>query len=145
MASGQPPRIYVSAMETEVEGQPRFDPRALRLLTRLAEVGYVVAWEKEFRGYDIIETDLATCDALLAIVDSTWSCSTWMAIEAEYALRGPGSGLTTRMRPIPVLLYPIASDASLRYPFNSYPSVLLDRNVENAVAQVREKQPLVYK
>ena len=131
-------------METEIPGLPRFDSQALRLLTTLAEVGYRVVWEKEWRGYDVIEKDIAASNALLAIVDEAWSCSTWMAIEASYAVGEAGSGLTdnTKIRPISIFVYPVASDAPLRFPFNCREHVLLDRSVQRAVEQIVSALPL---
>lgn len=137
-------RIYVSAMETEVEGLPRFDPQAATLLERLSAIGYVVVWEKQHRGYDVIEKDIAASDALLAIVDTTWFSSTWMAIEVTYANGMGGSGLTTNppMMPIPVLLYPVAPDISLPSLYGMCETMPLVRDVEKAIVQIMEKLPL---
>ena len=138
-------RIYVSAMETDVVGRPRFDSQAADLLARLSAIGYIVVWEKQHRGYDVIEKDIAASDALLAIVDTTWTASTWMMSEVTWAAGDFGAVETpnSRMTPIPTLLYPVMPNALMRCPFNyREPAVLLDRDVEKAVAQIMEKMPL---
>ena len=134
-------------METQVEGTLRLDAQALHLLARLAEFGYNVVWEKDFRSYDVIELDIAASDALLAIVDSIWTSSTWMAIEATYANGLPGSGITTNlpMTPIPILLYPVDYDLSKHNLHNLWgmrETTLLDLDIEKAVVQVIDVLPL---
>ena len=144
MANDRPTRIYISAMETEVTGLPRFDPQAADLLEMLSSVEYDVFWQKQWRGYELIEREIAACDALLAVVDTTWSSSTWMASEVTWAMGDFGAMDTAnpRMAPIPVLLYPVAPDATLRFPFNYREPVLLERDVDLAVAQIQERLPL---
>ena len=144
MANSQPTRIYISAMETDVEGKPRFDPQAADLLARLSQIGYAAVWEKQHRDYDVIEKDIAASDALLAVVDTTWASSTWMASEVTWAMGDFGAMETSnpRMTPIPVFLYPVAPDAPLRFPFNYRESVLLDRDIDLAIAQIRKRLPL---
>ena len=145
MAENMPPRIYISAMETEVTGLPRFDPQAAELLASLSEVGYDVFWEKQWRDYTIIEQEIATCDALLAIVDTTWTSSTWMAMEVTWAIGhfsmvNPPSPL---MKPIPIFIYPVSQDASERFPFNHHAPILLDRDASTAVNQIKLTLPLM--
>ena len=134
-------------METEVTGLPRFDPKAVELLARLSEVGYDVFWEKQWREYAIIEREIAACDTLLAIVDTTWTSSTWMASEVTWAMGHFGAIETSNplMAPIPILLYPVAINASDRFPFNHYAPTILSRDVEAAVAQFKEILPIVPK
>ena len=149
----KPPRIYISAIDTGFTEVPRLDPQALELLAKLSDVGYIVYWEKQCRDYEIIERDIAGCDALLAIVDDVWLSSTWMASEVTWALGLGGARQTSnqRMAPIPVLLYtidPLGIGAYLRSPFNlrnpSGPH-FLESNIEAAVAQVGEILPLLSK
>ena len=79
-------------METEIEGRPRFDAEAVRLLDRMRELGFDVFWRREFRSYEIIEREIMACDFLLAIVDMTWTGSAWMASEVTWA-NGDGGAL----------------------------------------------------
>ena len=125
-------------METQIIGKPIFDESAHCLLDGLEKLGFNVVWEKEWRGYDIIECDIAKSDALLAIIDSTWMCSTWMMSEVTYANGDIGIGSTNnpKMKPIPVFLYPVI-DISKHW-LNKYKgSIMLDRDVENAKEKIR--------
>ena len=131
--ANKPPRIYISAMETEVTGLPQFDPQASNLLAKLAAAGYDVAWEKEFRGYDVIERDIAESDALLAIVDRTWAMG-------HFSMMQPPSPL---MPPIPIFMYPVTDDAEERFPFNHHLPILLDRAVNKALQQAAEILPVL--
>ena len=151
MVNNQQPRIYISAMDEGFTEVSRLDPQALELLVKLSEIDYDVYWEKQWRGYEIIERDIAGCDALLAVVDDAWLSSTWMENEVLWAL-GLGSAKQTsnpRMALIPVLLYPVYPleiGARLRFSFNLRnpgASYLLDSSVEAAVAQVKEILPVV--
>lgn len=77
--------IYVSAMETNISGKQIFDKQAAALLELLKETGVELFWEKRWRDYSRIEQEIASCDALLAIVNKTWQSSTWMASEITWA------------------------------------------------------------
>ena len=131
--------IYISAMEAK--GQ-RFDLSLTKLLDRLTTEGHRLFWNKSWRQYEQIEKEIAACDALVAIVDSTWTSSTWMASEVTWALGLCGAIPTSnpKMTPIPVLLYPVDSRrlAEGLFPFGLPGTCLLDRNVSRAVEQVNE-------
>ncbi len=100
--------IYISAMETHVLGKPIFDEQASQLLELLKETGFELFWKKEFRACKQIEQEIASCNALLAIVDETWSSSTWMSSEVTWANGQPGATHTSQfMKPIPIFLYPV--------------------------------------
>src|SRR4051794_2243515 len=92
-------RIYVSALYT---GEPGFsvkDRQATELLHQLKDAGYDVYWEQDFRGYPIIEQEIADSDAMLVIMDTYWWSSTWMAIEVTWAYGYPPSDVTTKSIP----------------------------------------------
>lgn len=93
-ASSRTPRIFISAVS------PLQSSTADILLTALRASGCEIVWHADFRGYDFIENEIARCDALLAVVDDRWSCSTWMMSELHWAMGYPGSGLTDN-QPIP--------------------------------------------
>lgn len=96
--------IYISAIEHYAEA---FDTRALEVMRRLESHGYTVWWQKQIRPYEIIEQEIADCDALLALIDETWWSSTWMASEVTWAI-GEGGAIDTpnpKMQPIPVFIY----------------------------------------
>src|SRR5262245_2674367 len=84
------PQVYVSAMETLLNGKLYIDQNALNLLEHLGDLGFDVYWNKEWRPYEIIEREIASSDLMVAIVNSTWASSTWMAIEVTWANGGPG-------------------------------------------------------
>jgi hypothetical protein len=131
--------IYISAMETDVPGRSRFDPQAAELLQALADRGYRLHWEKAKRPYAEIQEEIASCDALLAIVDSTWTSSTWMASEVTWALGELGAIETSnRMKAIPVFLYPVDEDRLEKemFPFGYPGTRVLHRDVTTAVQQV---------
>lgn len=131
-------RIYISALETEVPGLPRFDERAVWLLDSLASAGLTLFWEKASRPYEQIEREISECQALLAIVDPTWTSSTWMAIEVIWALGHAGLTSNPQMAPIPVFLYPVDEprvSAGL-FPFGWSGTLTLQRDVQKAVEQI---------
>lgn len=45
----------------------------------------------EHRDYSQIEREIDECDALLALVDENWMCSTWKASEVTWASAGSGA------------------------------------------------------
>ena len=115
---------------------PRLDAQASELLKSL-EKQHRLIWVKGWRPYDKIEKEIASCDALLAIVDATWRSSTWMAIEASAAL-GEAAFTGNRQPPIPVLLYPVDRPSAEKkaFPFDRSGAYVLDRDVSRATAQV---------
>jgi hypothetical protein len=132
-------RIYVSARESIVSLGSKelvFDEQAKELLKRLEEKGFEVFWEKEFRRYEIIEREIAACDALLAIIDNAWGHSTWMASEVTFAVGLGGSTKNRIMSPIPVFLYPVVEKWIWRW-LKDYPGVtILDRDIGKAVCKI---------
>jgi hypothetical protein len=136
-------RLYISAMETFLTGEPVFDSQAGQLLTRLTREGYLVHWEKQWRSYEIIEQEIAASEALLAIVDETWRSSTWMGSEVTWA-NGQGGALPTsnaHIKPIPIFLYPVA-EVKPWFPFSYDGPMLLSRNVDTATRQILDALPL---
>ncbi len=125
-------------METNVRGKPVFDQHATELLQRLKQAGFVLYWEKVWRDYEIIEREIATCDALLAIVDSTWQSSTWMASEVTWANGQAGATKTTnrRMLPIPIFLYPLLEKERWGWLKDYAGPILLEREIDKAFAQI---------
>jgi hypothetical protein len=135
-------KIYISAIETDVTGKPKFDKDASLLLDYLKENGYALFWKKEWRPYQEIEHEIEACDALLAIVDETWTSSTWMASEVTWAC-GAGGAIETSnqaMQPIPVFLFPVGqtSGKTGKFPFGYPGTITLDQNATHAAIQMDE-------
>jgi len=133
-------QIYISAMESNFE--PRMSQSALELMIRLTEKGFRVQWEKEFRGYPVILSEIESSDALLAIADETWKSSTWMAIEISHAL-GLGSwGERINPNPIPTFYYPLSTrKVWIDYFIEQYPNriAILDSDIDKAASQIKAK------
>jgi len=129
-------RIYVSAMESQVPGRVRFDPTAEDLFDRLESAGFDVYWNKSWRPYEDISAEIAASDAMLAVVDPTWTSSTWMAIEICLALGEHAFG--PAIRPIPVFVYPVSPQSEWGFLRTRLDALKLPRNVEAAFAQVKE-------
>lgn len=127
-------------METHVRGEPIFDHRAEELLKGLNLEGFEVYWEKKHRDYEIIEREIAGCDALLAIVDATWHSSTWMSIEVSWANGYWGFSSNTpnpRMKPIPIFMYPILEREKWGGLRNFPGPMVLDLDVSEAISQIK--------
>lgn len=131
-------KIYVSAMETHVAGRPVLDAQAADLLALLKRHGHDVCWNKAFRAYETIEEEITGSDALVAIVDSTWTSSTWMASEVTWA--NGDFGVTSRRprKTIPVFMYPVVPRSEWGMFKNYTGPITLSRDPETAVAQVEE-------
>ena len=143
--ANKPPRIYIPAMETEVTGLPRFDLQASDLLAQLALASYDIFWGKQWRDYEIVDHEITDCEALFAVVDRAWSCSTWMAMEVTWAMghfsmANPPSPLISS---IPTFMYPVSEDAEERFPSNHHAPVILARDVAEAVQQVLGVLPVL--
>jgi len=133
------PKIYISAMETLIQGKPVFNAKAGELLKLLKEAGFELYWEKEFRAYKQIEKEIAQSNALLAIVDETWRSSTWMASEVTWANGDSGAIHTSnqRMKPIPIFLYPVLEKKKWGW-LNDYSGpIVLDNNIQKAVENIK--------
>jgi len=126
-------------METHVSGKPIFDKQAESLLEVLRELGFELFWNKEYRAYEQIEKEIASCNALLAIVDETWQSSTWMASEVTWASGQAGAIHTSnqRMKPIPVFLYPVLEKEKWGWLNSHNHSIILDRDAHKAVEEVK--------
>ncbi len=133
------PQLYISASETHVEGKTVFDHDAAKFLERLNNLGIKVFWKKEWRDYKIIEKEIASSDALLAIVDSTWTSSTWMASEVTWAMGQCGAIDTgnPKMKPIPVFLYPVLEKSNWPlFPREYKGPMTLSKDIEKAALQI---------
>lgn len=126
-------RIYVSALENH-DTHVTFPLSASELLNRLAEEGFLVVWEKEWREYRIIRADIEASDALLAVADREWHSSTWKAQELSYAI----GDKVQDMPIIPAFVYCLGKTWVDGFSKN-FPDVItfLDVDVEKAVAQIK--------
>lgn len=106
-------------------------------------MGYEVVWQKQWRGYDVIEQDIAASNALVAIVDENWTGSTWMLIELYYANGSCKSGMTSNplMAPIPVFVYPVVADLHRNLLSLEGPQIL-PRDVNEAIKQIKRVLPM---
>ncbi len=106
-------------------------------------MGYDIIWHKQWLGYDVIETDIAASDALVAVVDENWTGSTWMLIELYYANGTCRSGMTSNplMAPIPVFIYPVVPDLHRNLLSLEGPQIL-PRDVDEATKQIRGVLPV---
>ena len=132
------PKIYISAMETHVPREQIFDKRANQLLELLKQTGFELYWEKEWRDYERIKQEIASCDALLAIVDKTWQSSTWMASEVTWA-NGQEEAIhrsKQRIKPPPIFLYPILEREKWGWLAGIEGPIVLDRDVHKAIARI---------
>lgn len=134
-------RIYISAMGTLTPEPPTFNPQAVELLKNLQEEGFQLFGNPEWREYEIIEREIASCDALLAIVDWVWQSSTWMASEVTRANGHCGSIVTpnTRISPIPIFLYPILEREKWGWLRDYAGPTILERDVRKAVLQIKSR------
>ena len=125
-------------METNFSRQTIFDKQATELLELLKENGFEIYWEKEWRDYERIEQEIASCDALLAIVDETWQSSTWMASEVTWANGQKGAIHTSnqRIKPSPVFLYPVLEREKWNWLDGYKGPIVLDKDIHKAVATV---------
>jgi len=126
-------------METLIPGKPVFNKQASELLELLKETGFELIWKKEHRAYRQIEQEIASCNALLAIVDETWQSSTWMASEITWANGQPGATHTSQfIKPIPIFLYPVLETNKWRWLKGYEGPIVLDKNIHKAVENIKE-------
>lgn len=92
------PRVYVSAQRPLGRD---FD----LLLAGLRDAGVEPYWPDGFRGYDVIASEINECHALLAVITSESSVSTWQAIEISLASGYPGFKSAPLLAPRPVFIY----------------------------------------
>jgi hypothetical protein len=128
-------------METKIQGEPIFDDQALKLLQLIKELKIDVYWEKEWRAYSIIENEISSSDALLAIVEETWQSSSWMASEVTWANGDIGSGLGSHqhMKRIPIFLYPILEREKWGWLKNYAGPIILDKDIQKAALTIKNE------
>lgn len=124
-------------METEINGKLYFDSQALRFLEHLNNNGFDIYWNKQWRPYEKIEEEILESDLLVAIVDSTWVSSTWMASELTWANGQAGVfSKNEKMKRIPIFIYPV-DDSWKKCWLKSCPGpILLDREIEKAISSI---------
>lgn len=132
----EPVRIYISAMETRYDDHASIDPKAQELIDRVRDAGYNVYWNKIWRPYPEILADIAASSAMLVIVDSTWTSSSWMAVEASWAFGEAGVG-EDMIDPIPVFVYPVIAPSQFGWLKGRLDKLMvLDSDVATAVSQI---------
>lgn len=138
MTTSTIPTIYISAMESHVPEQAVFESQPTELLIRLSKK-FNLFWKKEWRDYAIIEQEISSCNALLAIVDKTWLSSTWMASEVTWANGQCGISSRTAnscMKPIPIFAYSLLERRKWGWLESYSNSIILDHNIETAVTTI---------
>ena len=127
-----PQQLYVSATDP--------GPASLRLLDVLRASKINVVWHPEFPGdYETVGNDIADSDALLAILNLTWTSATHRLAEVWHAVGRSGlPGAIETIPPIPVFIYAEIPPSEIDVIPSSFETCLLDSDIQLAAATICE-------
>lgn len=110
---------------------PIKDPQACELLENLRSAGFTIHHDRQWRGNGVLRSDLADCNAVLALIDGEWARQLWHATEIDTALE-------LKPRPRRVFLYPIEPIETWEGRPQGAAVTTLDRNPLTACKAVQE-------
>jgi hypothetical protein len=133
------PKIYISAFEIDFDNQVGIHRKAQKLVNELESSGYQVYMPLNHRDYSIIEMEIDQSDALLALIDDYWTCSTWKASELTWALNGIGvNRVDTDKKPIPCFVFWNEEPIELPFLNGLNKPVFLPKEIDQAIDQINK-------
>ena len=85
------------------------------------------------------QMEIDQSDALLALIDDYWTCSTWKASELTWALNGIGvNRVDTDKKPIPCFVFWNEDPIELPFLNGLNKPVFLPKEIDKAIAQINK-------